>query len=260
LPGGQNAIADTLAAIDALTDHPNTAPHISAYLIHEFVTSNPTPAYVARVASVWADNGKGVRGDIAAVIKAILLDPEARAGDDPTFTESAEFGRFRDSVNFGSTIIRTLNAGTPTTHTWGAANTMAYISHEPVFSALSVFGYYVQNFTIPNTELLAPESQIYTADAISARANFVYNLLYLPPTADQVTSAINWEPWASLATDDGKQLIDSINHQFFHGTMSPELYQILQNNLKQIPASDLISRARQTIYLTVMSPEFAVER
>jgi hypothetical protein len=178
LPGGQDAITDTLAAVDVLTDHPNTAPHISAYLIHEFVTSNPTPAYVARVASVWADNGKGVRGDIAAVIKAILLDPEARAGDDPTFTESAEFGRFRDSVNFGSTIIRALNAGTPTTHTWGAANVMSDLSHEPVFSALSVFGCYVQNFTIPNTGLLAPESQIYTADAIAARADFVYNLLF----------------------------------------------------------------------------------
>jgi uncharacterized protein (DUF1800 family) len=260
LPGGQDARADTQAAIDVLTDHPNTAPHISAYLIHEFVTSNPTPAYVARVASVWADNGKGVRGDIAAVIKALLLDPEARAGDDPTFTEAAEFGRFRDSVNFGSTIIRALNAGTPTTHTWGAANTMANLSHEPVFSAPSVFGYYVQNFTLPNTQLLAPESQIYTADAVAARADFVYNLIYVPPTADQVISAINWGPWTSLATGDGRQLIDAINHLFFHGTMSPELYQILQNNLQQMPASDLVSRAQQTIYLAIMSPEFAVER
>jgi uncharacterized protein (DUF1800 family) len=260
LPGGQGAITDMLAAVDVLTSHPNTAPHISAYLIHEFVTSNPTPAYVARVASVWADNGKGVRGDIAAVIKAILLDPEARAGDDPTFTEPADFGRFRDSVNFASTIIRALNAGTLTTHTWGAANTLADLSHEPIFFAPSVFGYYVDDFTIPNTELLAPESQLYTVDAIAARANFVYDLLYLPPTVDQVISVIDWEPWASLATGDGKQLIDSINHLFFHGTMSPELYQILQNNLEQIPASELTSRAQQTIYLAVMSPEFAVER
>jgi hypothetical protein len=134
------------------------------------------------------------------------------------------------------------------------------LSHEPIFSAPSVFGYYADNFTIPNTELLAPENQIYTADAIEARANFLYNLLYLPPTADQAISVIDWGPWASLAVGDGSQLIDSINHLFFHGTMSPELHQILQSNLEQIPASELTARAQQTVYLAAMSPEFAVER
>jgi uncharacterized protein (DUF1800 family) len=258
---GGDAITDTLAVVNILVGHPNTGTHISTYLIHEFVTSNPSPAYVARVSKVWADNGAGVQGDIRAVIKAILLDPEARAGDDPAFTEPDVFGRFRDAVNFGSAIIRGLNAApSPFLHTWGGADEFANLSHEPIFYAPSVFGYYSDYFTIPQTQVLAPEMRLYTTDAIAARAAFVKNIIYLPTNVDPYISAIDWSQWAPLAADDGSSLIDLLNHLFFHGTMSPELYKLLQDNLKSMPSSDLTARARQTIYLAVMSPEFAVER
>jgi uncharacterized protein (DUF1800 family) len=258
---GGDAITDTSAVIDILVRHPNTGTHISTYLIHEFVTSNPSPAYVARVSKVWADNGSGVQGDIRAVIKAILLDPEARAGDDPTLMEPDVFGRFRDAVNFGSALIRGLNAAPSRfLHTWGTADDFANLSHEPVFWAPSVFGYYSDYFTIPQTQVLAPEMQLYTTDAIAARAAFVKNIIYVPPNIDPYISAIDWSQWAPLAADDGSSLIDLLNHLLFHGTMSPELYKLLQDNLKSMPSSDLTGRAQQTIYLAVMSPEFAVER
>jgi uncharacterized protein (DUF1800 family) len=261
IAAGGSATTDTSAVIDILVGHPNTGTHISTYLIHEFVTSNPSPAYVARVSKVWADNGAGVQGDIRAVIKAILLDPEARAGDDPAFTEPDVFGRFRDTVNFGSAIIRGLSAApSPFLHTWGAATVFAQLSHEPIFVAPSVFGYYNDYFTVPQTEILAPEMQIYTTDAIAARAAFVKNIIYKPPNIDPYISAIDWSQWAPLAADDGSSLIDLLNHLFFHGTMSVELYKLLQDNLKSMPASDLTARAQQTIYLAVMSPEFAIER
>jgi len=247
--------------IDILVGQSNTGTHISAYLIHEFVTSNPSPAYVARVSKVWADNGAGVQGDIRAVIKAILLDPEARAGDDPAFAEPDVFGRFRDAVNFGSAIIRGLNAAPRRPfHAWGGANDFANLSHEPVFYAPSVFGYYNDYFTIPQTQVLAPEMQIYTADAIAARAAFAKNIIYRPPNVDQVISAIDWSQWAPLAAGDGSSLIDLLNHLLFHGTMSPELYKLLQDNVKSMSSSDPTARAQQTIYLAVMSPEFAIER
>jgi uncharacterized protein (DUF1800 family) len=258
---GGDATADTSAVIDILVRQPTTGTHISTYLIHEFVTSNPSPAYVARVSKIWADNGAGVQGDIRAVLKAILLDPEAREGDDPAFMEPAEFGRFRDAVNFGSAIIRGLNAApSPSLHTSGAADSLANLSHEPIFYAPSVFGYYSDYFTIPQTQVLAPEMQLYTTDAIAARAAFVRNIIYLPPNVDPYISAIDWSQWAPLAADDGSSLIDLLNHLFFHGTMSRELYKLLQDNLKSLPSSDLTARAQQTIYLAVMSPEFAVER
>jgi uncharacterized protein (DUF1800 family) len=259
-PGG-DAMGDTSAVIGILVGQPNTGTHLSAYLIHEFVTSNPSPAYVARVSKVWADNGVGVQGDIRAVIKAILLDPEARAGDDPALAEPDVFGRFRDAVNFASAIIRGLNAApSPFLHTWGGAKDFAILSHEPVFYAPSVFGYYSDHHTIPQTQVLAPEMQLYTTDAIAARAAFVKNIIYLPPNVDQLASAIDWSQWAPLASGDGSSLIDLLNHLFFHGTMSPELYKLLQDNVKSMPSSDLKSRAQQTIYLAVMSPEFAIER
>jgi uncharacterized protein (DUF1800 family) len=261
IAAGGDVLTDISAVIDILVRHPNTGTHISTYLIHEFVTSNPSPAYVSRVSKVWADNGAGVQGDIRAVIKAILLDPEARAGDDPAFTEPDVFGRFRDAVNFGSAIIRGLNAApSPFLHTWGAADVFANLSHEPIFYAPSVFGYYSDYFAIPQTQVLAPEMQLYTTDAIAARAAFAKNIIYLPPNIDPYTSAIDWSQWAPLAADDGSSLIDLLNHLLFHGTMSPELYKLLQDNLKSMPSSNLTARAQQTIYLAVMSPEFAVER
>ena len=78
LPAGQTAEQDLADALDNIFNHPNVGPFISSILIQHLVTSNPSPAYIARVASVFDDNGQGVRGDLQAVIRAILLDPEAR--------------------------------------------------------------------------------------------------------------------------------------------------------------------------------------
>jgi hypothetical protein len=102
--------------------------------------------------------------------------------------------------------------------------------------------------------------QIYTADAIAARAAFVKNMIYVPPNIDPYISAIDWSQWAPLAAGDGSSLVDLLNHLFFHGTMSPELYKLLRDNIESMPSSDLTARAQQTIYLAVMSPEFAIER
>jgi uncharacterized protein (DUF1800 family) len=92
-PAGQKGLKDIKDAIHRLFLHPNVGPFIGKQLIQRLVTSNPTPAYVSRVAAVFADNGHGVRGDMSAVIKAILLDPEARtciALQDP------EFGKLKE--------------------------------------------------------------------------------------------------------------------------------------------------------------------
>ncbi len=92
LPAGGGATTEVRAAIQALVDHPNTPPFIGKQLIQKTVTSSPTPGYVARVAAVFKDNGKGVRGDLAAVTRAILLDPEARGAR----KIDREYGRLRE--------------------------------------------------------------------------------------------------------------------------------------------------------------------
>ena len=105
LPAGGAAMDELRAAIRMLVEHPNTAPFISRQLIQKLVTSDPTPAYVARVARIFKDNGRGQRGDLAAVTRAVLLDPEARGARkvDP------RYGRLREPALFWTAIIRALD-------------------------------------------------------------------------------------------------------------------------------------------------------
>lgn len=261
LPSGMDAQSEIKAVVSILAAHPNTGRRLSAYLIHELVTSNPSPEYIARVSTVWANDGHGVTGNIEAVVRTILLDKEARRLDDLSVGSPYDFGRMRDSVNFATTVIREFGAmpigGVPL---WGAANDFGHLSHEGAWDAPSVFGYYGDNYGIPGTTLRAPEAQLYTSDAISARSHFIAYIFGLPGVPNPVPSSVNWSPWADLAAGDGNLLLDTINHLCFHGTMSADLRDVLQKNLQSISGTDLITRAQQTAYLAVMSPEFAVER
>jgi hypothetical protein len=255
IPGNQTVTQDTMAVAHILASQPNVGPFMGKYLIHELVTSNPSPAYVARITAVWNDDGNGVRGNIPAVVKAILLDPEARAGDDAAQLADNE-GRFRDTAQFGIFFYRTLQcmggqAG-------GEATGMATLSNEMIFAAPSIFSYYQQNTTLPNSTLLAPESQIYTIAALEARASFLYSTIYLPAGGDQYLSNFNWTYWESLASGDGSQLIDYINHMIFHGTMSDALQALLQQDAQQV--SDPQQRAQKMLFDTFLSPEISLQR
>jgi hypothetical protein len=255
IPGNQTVTQDISAVTHILASQPNVAPFIGQYLIRELVTSNPSPAYVSRVTAVWNDDGNGVRGDIPAVIKAILLDPEARSGDDSAQLTDTE-GRFRDPAQFGIFFYRTLQcmggqAG-------GEVTGMATVSNEMIFAAPSIFSYYQQNTALPNTTLLAPESQIYTTVSLEARAWFLYQTIYMPAGGDQYLSNFNWPYWESLASGDGSQLIDYINHMIFHGTMSTGLKALLQQDAQQV--SDPQQRAQKMLFDTFLSPEISIQR
>ena len=97
LPAGGSTQADLTAALQNIFNHPNVGPFISKQLIERLVTSNPSPEYVGRVAAVFADNGSGVRGDLKAVVSAILLDTEARRGDDPAQAQPSD-GHLKEPV------------------------------------------------------------------------------------------------------------------------------------------------------------------
>ena len=104
LPAGQTSAQDLQMALDDIFNHPNVGPFIGKQLIQHLVTSNPSPAYIARVSAVFADNGSGVRGDMGAVVQAILTDPEAR-GEAPA---AANFGRLREPALFITAMLRSL--------------------------------------------------------------------------------------------------------------------------------------------------------
>src|SRR5580700_3499070 len=110
IPAGQTAEQDLESLLDAFMAQPSMAPFVSQQLIQHLVTSNPSPQYIARVSSVFENDGNGVTGNLQAVIKAILTDPEARAGDNPTAAISPTFGHLREPVLFMPNILRGLNA------------------------------------------------------------------------------------------------------------------------------------------------------
>ena len=145
LPANQGAQQDLDAAIHNIFTHPNVGPFIGRQLIEHLVTSNPSPAYVGRVTAAFNDNGQGVRGDMKAVLRAILLDPEAR-GDIKT---DPDFGQLREPVLMVTALLRATGGITDGA---GLADRVAGLGERP-YSSPSVFNFYPPDFTIPGTDL-----------------------------------------------------------------------------------------------------------
>ena len=169
LPAGQDGNTDLAQALDNIFYHPNVGPFIGAQLIQHLVTSNPSPAYVRRVAQAFDDNGSGVRGDMRAVIAAILLDPEARGAvkTDPAY------GRLREPVLFITNVCRAVGV-TSDGILAGQANAMG----QNLFYSPSVFSYYPHAYEVPGTPLQGPEFGIQSSLAASSRINFVNALAF----------------------------------------------------------------------------------
>src|SRR5690606_23570216 len=141
--------ASLAAALDRLAGHPNVGPFIGRQLIQRLVTSNPSPQYVARVAAQFADNGEGTRGDMRAVIRAILFDEEAR---DPAAAANPVFGRLREPVLRLAHWIRAFGARSVTgEYLIGATDNPATSLGQSAFRAPSVFNYYRPGYVPPNT-------------------------------------------------------------------------------------------------------------
>jgi uncharacterized protein (DUF1800 family) len=173
-PAGLAQAADLSAALDNLFYQPNVAPFIGKQLIQHLVKSNPSPAYISRVAAAFANNGQGVRGDMRAVITAVLLDPEARANDAGGNDQSTD-GHMQEPGLFLAGIIRAFN---------GTANDQNYFSQDlanmgqDIFNAGSVFNYYAPNYVVPQTTLTGGEFQIFNTYTSIYRGNLVSNLFF----------------------------------------------------------------------------------
>ena len=252
-PGGGDALGDMIAITSQLAASPNTATFLSKRLIKHFVTSNPSPTYISRVSGVWLDDGTGVRGNVAAVIKAILLDPEARAGDDPEVQPDATEGRVMDSVEFQIRTMRVL--GTSVEAVFLSRET-APDFNESALNSTSVFGYYPSSYTLPGTTIMAPELALFTTSTLTTKAGYLQQIIY---ALNGNNVSIDWSGWSALATGDGSPLIDQINHVCLNGTMSAGLRQILLQAFQEAPSSN-DGQAKRLLYLTLMSPEFAVIR
>lgn len=263
LPAGQSSTTDLNAALDNIFVQPSLAPFVSKQLIQHLVASNPSPAYVRRVATVFdsgiftgsgATFGSGQRGDMQAVIAAILLDPEARSGDDPA-NASATDGHLREPILYIAGILRAFGA---ISDGLGPVNFSTSMSEAPL-DAPSVFNFFPPDFNIPGTSLLGPEFDIDTAALTLVRANFVNSLVYSPITGTRV----DFTPYASLAANPNGsgQLLDSLNTLLLHGAMSSSARSSILNAVNAVPAgtNQNLQRAQAAIYLVLSSSQYQVQ-
>lgn len=248
LAAGGNIQDDLNAALSNIFNHPNVGPFISKQLIQKLVTSNPSPDYVSRVAKVFGDNGSGVRGDLKAVVTAILMDPEARRGDDPTQVQAND-GHLREPLLHIMTLMRALNATTDGT------NLMYYASdmRQNPFDPTTVFNFYPPNYQIQGTQLLGPEFKILNTSTSISRINFVNDLVY--GSVSQGTKT-NISSYVGAASDVNK-LLDLVSLNMLHGQMSDAMRSTLSSTLTSI--TDNTRRAQTALYLTGSSSQFQVE-
>jgi hypothetical protein len=262
-PAAQTAVQDLNAALDNIFHHPNVGPFVSSHLIRMLVTSNPTPAYVARVASVFNDNGAGVRGDLRAVVRALLLDPEAR-GDVKT---DPNYGHLREPALFVANILRAFNVRSANglTTSDGYLNPQVVPMDQDVFRPPSVFSYYPPDYLAPGTtDVLGPEFGILSATTALRRANFVntivYSLINSGANAPNGTS-IDQSELQALAGNP-TALVAELDRVLLHGTMSTSMRDSIVTAVNAVPTgtNQLRDRARAALYLVATSSQYQVQR
>jgi len=248
LAANQSAQEDLHGALENIFNHPNVGPFVCQQLIQHLVTSNPSPAYVQRVAAVFDNNGSGVRGDLQAVIRAILLDSEARAGDPPA-APAANEGHLREPALYLTGLLRGLGATVSATN-----NLPQYTAAEsqPLYAAPSVFNYFSPGYRIAGGSLLGPEFQIQSPSVAMLRADLANALVYNGIAGVQFDET----PFIALAANPGA-LLDDLSALLFHGQMPGDMNATIATAMAAAP--DATSKARAALYLAASSSQFQVE-
>ncbi|HWA07837.1 MAG TPA: DUF1800 family protein [Opitutaceae bacterium] len=262
LPAGQGGAKDLKDTLDTLFNHPNTAPFISRQLIERLVTSNPTPAYVYRVAQVFANNGSGVRGDLGAVVRAILTDYEARS---TAYLDVPGHGKLREPLLRATEVLRAFNAASNSGR-YNIANPETNLV-EASLRATTVFNFFEPSYVMPgdlaSAGLYAPEFQILTATTAITIPNFLNTYIYNSRSATdptQQTIGLDLTSLLPLAKTPSA-LVDQLNLVLSSGTIPSAMKDRIVAALAAMPgnATDT-DRVRTAIYLVVTSPEGAIQK
>jgi uncharacterized protein (DUF1800 family) len=257
VPANQSAAQDLKMTLDTIFNHPNVGPFVCRQLIQRLVTGNPTPGYVYRVASVFNDNGQGVRGDLKAVVRAILLDYDARVG----FVAAQGAGHEREPVVRVTNLLRAFNATSPSGK-YSVRNAYANLAEEAMHSP-TVFNFFGPDYSAPGAiaaaGLKSPEFEITTDTTVISTTNFLRTAIYtgLGPSTDRITLTLSPE---QARASDPAALVDHLNTVLMAGGMSTNMRTILMNAVTQIPSTNTLERVRTAIYLVVNSPEFVVDK
>lgn len=280
IPDGQTPEKDLKDALDNIFNHPNVGPFISRQLIQRLVTSNPSSAYVARVASVFNDNGSGVRGDLKAVVRAILLDTEARgsraaygstrsgtsrgpgSGSEPA---PKSVGKLREPMLRWSHLLRAfgVEAQADKFRIWYVDSPTDALGQSPLRSP-TVFNYFEPSYALPgriaSTGVVSPEFKLANETTVIALSNFFLGTIY-NGYGDWTGYAtqLNFTPYLSIA-GNSKVLVEQLNLVLMAGTMSDTMKNAVVEAINQTDAMYPGERLRSAIFLITTSSEYAVQK
>ena len=251
LPANQDGAVDLDQALDNVFHHPNVGPFVGRQLIQHLVTSNPSPGYVARVARAFADDGRGARGNLAAVVSAILLDPEARG---PARNEPG-YGRLREPVLFVTNLCRAFGATSD-----GVLGAQAAAMGQNLFNPQTVFSYYPHDYeVVPGVQ--GPEFGIQSSTAAIGRINFVASLAStgIGRGGEGGGTTLDLSKLTPLAGDPAA-LVSALDRLLLHGTMTGETARAVAEAVAVVPASNPLGRVQTALNLVASSSAYQVAR
>jgi hypothetical protein len=279
------AQADLTLALDNIFNHQNVGPFLSKQLIQHLVTSNPSGAYVQRVAAVFNNDCAGLhpiagctsaRGNLKAVVQAILLDPEAR-GDVKT---DPNYGKLREPAQYINNFLRAFNVksfdkfSTSDGVLGSRSNTnFAGTLDQPIFQPTTVFSYYQPGYEVPGMKILGPAFGILSTSTTLRRANDINTLVYTGVSSNTSPTAANPDRPRGTSIDisnlealagNPADLADALNPLLFHGTMSTEVRTSLITAMNAINDATIATRnqkrARVAVYLAATSSQYDIQR
>jgi uncharacterized protein (DUF1800 family) len=250
IPANEDGSVELAQALDNIFNHPNVGPFLGKQLIQHLVTSNPSPAYVARVAAAFDNDGGGVRGDLKAVVRAVLMDPEARGAvkTDPAY------GHLREPVLFITGLLRAFRATTD-----GELAAQASAMGQDLFNPPTVFSYYPHDYLIPGTTVQGPEFGIQSSSAAEARLNFLNSLTTTGVRTADGGTTIDLSPLAPYAGTP-TSLAAKLNEMLLHGTMSAGMAAAVTTAVAAVPATNPLLRVQTAVYLVAGSSQYQVQR
>ncbi len=267
IPAGQSGMADVEDAVGHLADHPNTGPFIALRLIQRLVTSNPSPAYVERIARVFANDGRGRRGNLGAVVRAILLDAEAREPATPALA-----GHLREPFLRWVSLLRAFDARSPSGRYFIDSFGVGFLLGQVPMSSPSVFNFFQPDFA-PNGPVrlvgaVAPEFQITTVSTVASLVNvmtafsfvdpaFVYGPELFRPgsiSPEEIAITIDWSEEIELA-EDVDALIDRFDLVLSYGRLGEEARRLIREVSEPLPPE---LRVPMVLHLLLITPDYAV--
>jgi uncharacterized protein (DUF1800 family) len=259
----QTALNDLNIALDNIFQDPNVGPFIGRQLIQHLVTSNPSPAYIARITGVFNNNGNGARGDLQAVVRAILMDPEAFS----SIASNPQSGHLIHPALFITNLLRAFNARSAdgTGQSDGYLNSQSVNMGMNVFSPPSVFSYFSPFGGAPGSSLRGPEFGLLNTSTAIQRANFVNTMVFSKIAAGASNvfnpngTSLDFSAFLPLAGNPAA-LVDTLNNLMLSGEMSTEMRKSIMFAVQAVAGSNPLKRVRTAVYLIASSSQYQVER